>query len=473
MKQTPKPSSCFLISTLAEYQSSFWLLVGRELEHRGQHCEFLSFDDRSTETLRGAGFKVHAYSEQAAVSDEMALLRDFDVGSLEALFLHERLAFNEQRHQRLRAKLCRSISLADRVIADRQKCFDSIALIQEVGGFLSVIGCQLAAQRRRVPNWFIEPAFFKGRLFFTRDTFAAPKVPDVPAKDHLRLQVLEYVASARQQQTIVIPEKDRHHYNSAVIKVVNKRNVIRLVEKVRNKYLLGKYQEFGYVGHHVATHLRMLRNSIRLKFRYTPLEQLGAFVYFPLHVPVDMALTLRSPEYLDQLTLIEQLLRATPVGFDVAVKEHPAMIGACDGRRLIEMSQRYPQLKILPPTTNNYEIIKSSRLVVSINSKSGMEALLLGKPIIVLGDAFYTSCRLVRRAENYLSLREAITTLLRSYQAPQEEVLIDYLCQVWAASAAGELYVTDAGKIREFCESLIERTSSTKNIHISSGCHYA
>lgn len=467
MNQAPKPSHCLLISTLAEYQSSFWLLVGLELERRNLHCEFLSFDDRSTEALRGAGFKVYAYSEQAAVSDEMALLRDFDAGPLEALFLHERVAFNEQRHQHLQAKLCRSISLADRAIADCQKRFDSVDVIQEVGGFLSVIGCHLAAQRRRVPNWFIEPAFFKGRLFFTRDSFAAPKVPDVPAEDHQRLQVLKYVSSARQQQTIVIPEKDRHHYNSAVTKVSNKRNVIRLVEKVRDKYLLGKYQEFGYVGHHVVTHLRMLRNSVCLKFRYTLLEQLGAFVYFPLHVPGDMALTLRSPEYLDQLTLIEQLIRATPASFDVAVKEHPAMIGACDGERLIQLSRRYPQLKILPPTTNNYEVIKASRLVVSINSKSGVEALLLEKPVIVLGDAFYTSCPLVRQASGHAVLKDAILSLLNSYRAPPDEQLVDYLCRVWQACSIGELYVTEAGKIHEFCDSLIERTAPTDAINRS------
>lgn len=459
MKQIPNPSRCLLISTLAEYQTSFWLLVAQELALRGLQCEFLSFDDRSTESLRGAGFKVHAYSEQAAVSDEMALLRDFDAGPLEALFLHERVAFNEQRHQHLRAKLCRSISLADQAITDCQKRFDSVVVIQEVGGFLSVIGCQLAAQRRRVPNWFIEPAFFKGRLFFTRDTFAAPKVPDVPAKDHQRLQVLKYVANSKHQQTIVIPEKDRHHYNSAVTKVANKRNIMRLLVKVRDKYLLGKYQEFGYVGHHVATHLRMLRNSIRLKFRYTPLERLEAFVYFPLHVPGDMALTLRSPEYLDQLTLIEQVLRATPVGLDVAVKEHPAMIGACDGGRLIEMSRRYPHLKILPPTTNNYEVIKASSLVVSINSKSGVEALLLEKPVIVLGDAFYTSCLLVSRAAGLPAMKATILSLLNNYCAPHEEQLVDYLCRVWDACSVGELYVTEKGKIHEFCDSLIERTA--------------
>lgn len=457
MKQTPRPSRCLLISTLAEYQSSFWLLVAQELEHRGLHCEFLSFDDRSTESLRGAGFKVHTYTEQAAVPDEMALLRDFDAGPLEALFLHERVAFNEQRHEHLRGKLCRSISLADRAIADCQKRFDSVAVIQEVGGFLSVIGCQLAAQRRRVPNWFIEPAFFKGRLFFTRDTFAAPQVPDVPAKDHQRLQVLKYVAGAKKEQTIVIPEKDRHHYSSAVTKVANKRNVIRLLEKVRDKYLLGKYQEFGYVGHHVATHLRMLRNSIRLRPHYTALNRLGGFVYFPLHVPGDMALTVRSPQYLDQLSVVENLLRLTPAGFNVVVKEHPAMIGACDAPRLVEMSRRHPQLKILAPSTNNYEAIKAAGLVVSINSKSGVEALLLGKPVIVLGDAFYSSCAMARRVERYADLKKAIAELLQGYRAPTEDVLIDYLSRVWAQSSSGELYVLDPRNVREFCDSLIEK----------------
>src|SRR3546814_11917155 len=96
-----------------------------------------------------------------------------------------------------------------------------------------------------------------------------------------------------------------------------------------------------------------LFRSLRLRKQYTELGQLANFVYFPLHVPGDMALTMRSPEYLDQLSLIEQILRAVPANCNVAIKEHPAMIGACDATRLMEMRRRYPQFKILPPTTNN------------------------------------------------------------------------------------------------------------------------
>ena len=37
--------------------------------------------------------------------------------------------------------------------------------------------------------------------------------------------------------------------------------------------------------------------------------------------------------------------------------------------------------------------------VVSVNSKSGAEAVLLGKPVVVMGDAFYRSCPLVFAAD--------------------------------------------------------------------------
>src|SRR3546814_9934480 len=47
-------------------------------------------------------------------------------------------------------------------------------------------------------------------------------------------------------------------YSPAIAKVANLRNLWRLFEKLRDRYLLGKYQEFGYIVHHVATNLRML-----------------------------------------------------------------------------------------------------------------------------------------------------------------------------------------------------------------------
>ena len=64
-----KTNISFLISTLAEYQTEFWLNIGLELKDREVECKYLSFDDRSTEMLRAAGFKVYSFSEMPETVD--------------------------------------------------------------------------------------------------------------------------------------------------------------------------------------------------------------------------------------------------------------------------------------------------------------------------------------------------------------------------------------------------------------------
>ena len=65
-------------------------------------------------------------------------------------------------------------------------------LVQELGGFLSVIASFYAARRRGIRNWFIEPSFFRGRMYFTPDSLAAPQVMAKPA-DAVSAEVRAYL----------------------------------------------------------------------------------------------------------------------------------------------------------------------------------------------------------------------------------------------------------------------------------------
>ena len=56
----------------------------------------------------------------------------------------------------------------------------------------------------------------------------------------------------------------------------------------------------------------MVINSKFLASHYTNFSKANKFIYFPLHVPNDVSLTLRSPEYLDQLSLVEFIARNVP-----------------------------------------------------------------------------------------------------------------------------------------------------------------
>lgn len=453
-----------LITTLAEYQTRFWLPVGLKLRELGHPVAFLSFDDRSSDMLRTAGLTVFPATglegTPAGDSEEAeALFLRFGLDRLNFWLAHERFAFGLHDTVAMRRKLAAALLAADRACSAWTA--DGPALmIQELGGFLSVIGSFFAARHHGLHNWFIEPSFFRGRMFFLRDSFAALQITPATADLEVPDEVTRYLDETLRAGAIVVPLKDQHQYTTARKKIVNWRNARRLVEKLADKHLHGKKQEFGHIGSHVAVHTRMLLNSHRLRDRYTALDTLGPYVYYPLHVPGDMALTLRTPHLLDQLALIDYLCRSVPHKHRVVIKEHPAMVGAVDAARLIELLRRYDNLSLLPPSTNNYKVLAGADAVVSINSKSGAEAGLVGKPVLVLGDAFYRDSPFATAVNHLPDLPAQLAGVLdASHRRPDGAEVRRYFASVWRHTVPGELYMPDTGNVTTFTQSLLAATA--------------
>lgn len=444
----------YVLTTLAEYQTDFWHPVARSLRAAGHKALFLSFDDRSTDRLRADGFVVHDATAPVANLDPAATIARFGISDLNHWLSHERFAFGVGDGERLQQKFARSLVHAETFLASQRGA--DLQVVQEVGGFLSVIGTWFAARAASLPHWFIEPAFFKGRLFFTEGGFDAPKVKRsgqaAPAE---AIACVERTAAAR---AIVIPEKDRHQYTTAGRKFANAKNARRLVTKLVDKYVHGKTQEFGHIGHHVRTHAVAVANSLRLRGAYTTLSDMPRFVYFPLHVPGDIALTLRSPEYLDQLAFIDYLCRSVPATHHVAIKEHPAMVGALGAEPLLKLLARYDNLHLLPPTTNNYEVLGAADLVVTINSKSGAEGGMLGRPVIVMGDAFYRDAPFSMACADMRALRELLPATLKASASPPGEATMQFLGDVYRQTVPGELYVAHPDNVATFTASMLMAT---------------
>ncbi|WP_299195689.1 hypothetical protein [uncultured Erythrobacter sp.] len=449
-----------IISTLAEYQTEFWAPVGKELEARGCAVTFVSCDTRSTQMLRQAGLDVI----EATLSARLAALGTSDaeqvctahgIANPAALLTHERFAFAERDSDLLLRKLAGSLVVGD-IALERARAKGDPVLVQELGGFLSVLGLHHAALHAEVESLFIEPSFFKGRMLFVANTIGALRL-EREARAPVPPELDAYFDEALSSGTVVIPQKDRHHYSGAAKKLLNTRNIRRLVEKVRDKYLLGAEQEFGAIGHHVRTHLRMLGASIRLRGEFTPLGELGRFVYYPLHVPGDVALTLRSPQYLDQLALLDYLCRTAPLGTVIATKEHPAMIGAVPSEGLLALKRRYDHFAILPPSTNNYTVLREAASIVTVNSKSGAEAGLLGRNVIVLGDAFYREAPFAHALGQLGEVGPAIASHMSgALPDPDETATRGYFAALWQQTYPGELYVADAQNVPRFTGSLLQ-----------------
>jgi hypothetical protein len=452
----------FLITTLAEYQSEFWRDVGLEMQRRGHRVAFLSFDDRSTDLLAAAGLTVFPRTrEHDGMENEADAEQTIHAAGLTDTshwLRHERHAFGLSEERTMKLKLARVIRAADHALSAFSQN-GRVTLVQELGGFLSVVGSFFSARRKGLDCWFIEPSFFRGRLLFIPNRFEAFQLPagrpSTPTPE-----LLTYLTETRQAGAIVIPEKDRHQYRDAWSKVVNYKNVRRLFEKARDKYIFGKRQEFGYIGHHVRQHAAMIVNSWRQRRSYTPLDQLGRFAYYPFHVPGDMALTLRSPKYLNQIELVERLCATLPDDVALAVKEHPAMIGAIGSKSLLALKRRIPNFVILPPATNNYEVLARAAAVVTVNSKSGAEAGMLGKPVVVLGDAFYRHAPFAHPAEDVDDAGRLLRAVLNDeVDAAPPGATAAFFAALWPHTFPGELYVATPENVSRFCSSMIDATS--------------
>src|SRR5207237_2812737 len=167
----------FVITTLAEYQTRFWLPVAQALAAAGVRPVLLSFDDRSSEMIAKAGVPLAAHDAIGPVTsaaERAAIFARFGIDNLAAWTAHERFAFGRTDTAAMHEKLARSALAGERAIALAREAGGPVLMVQEVGGFLSVIGASFAARAADVDNWFIEPSFFRGRLILTRNSFAAP-----------------------------------------------------------------------------------------------------------------------------------------------------------------------------------------------------------------------------------------------------------------------------------------------------------
>jgi hypothetical protein len=331
-----------------------------------------------------------------------------------------------------------------------------VVVVQELGGFLSNIATFYAARSLGIDNIFLEPSFFRGRVFFVRNSFAAPIVQETgnTAGPNIKETVRKYLDDAVARQSIVIPSKDTHHYRKPLKKLIDANNWKRLLEKTVEKFVKRKREQFDHLGGHVLRHIRMAVNSQLLKPHYRTLPTDERFIYYPLHVPADVALTLRSPEYLDQLALIDFIARCVPHPWKVAIKEHPALVGAVDYRRVRQLLARRDNVILLNPGTNNYEVIRQSGAVITVNSKSGAEALLVGTPVVVLGDAFYRGCRLAHVVDRLHDLPDLMGKILSAPRTVDSAAARAFFTNVWTQSFPGELYDVTPQNVTEITASL-------------------
>ncbi len=109
------------------------------------------------------------------------------------------------------------------------------------------------------------------------------------------------------------------------------------------------------------------------------------FVFYPLHYEPEATTLVHGSFFENQVETIRNLARSMPIGWDLVVKEHFYMRGL---RRLgvYHQLRRIPNVRLVPFSVPTNSLIQDAQVVAVIASTVGLEASLIGKPVVMFGD---------------------------------------------------------------------------------------
>ena len=139
--------------------------------------------------------------------------------------------------------------------------------------------------------------------------------------------------------------------------------------------------------------------------RAAPVSLPARYVFVPFQVPSDMQVRLHSPwiRSMEQfLEVLVDMARRCPDKTFV-IKEHPSF------RRAVDRGGRTGDRVIFANDNDTADLIAGAEAVVTLNSTVGFEALVMDRPVIVLGAAHYAVADLVLRAGDAAALQAALT----------------------------------------------------------------
>jgi hypothetical protein len=133
--------------------------------------------------------------------------------------------------------------------------------------------------------------------------------------------------------------------------------------------------------------LRLRRNLWQLHRRRLldrPIE--GRYAFFGLHMQPESSIDVLAHFFSNQLRVIELMSRSLPPTHKLLVKLHKSDAPNYSSAWLARLTS-FPAVELVSPYADSFELISHADLVFSIQGTIGLEAALLGKPLILFGDS--------------------------------------------------------------------------------------
>jgi hypothetical protein len=408
----------FLFTTLQHRESDFYGRVGAILARRGNDVEHVTFSRRAAAVLRRGGFPAHCLPEAMGALGPFDL--EHEVSRIERTYempsLRDVYRTDPPCEGRAEAwcmeRTVRHFLALERILDD---C-DPQVIVPEVGTETLRTAAHLIGLHRDIPVLFLLYTIFPQPLRLYRDTLHAPIVPPAevrPLAAAERSEVERFIAGFIERATPIRAYREPS---------ITPSKLGGLARHVAVRALYDRDNDYLRPGYFVTNYVRkQIRRSISERL-YEPLEEDSRpFVYFPLHMTDDYKIRRVVPHCVHQDAIVEQVAAALPQGYDLVLKEHPLSIGWNPVGMLRRLSAT-DNVRIVHPYTSSHELIRRSAAVAVIGSTVGLEALLHAKPVMTIGQPFYSGYGITLDVDSFRELREAVPALL-AFRPDRERIL--------------------------------------------------
>ncbi|UCC95307.1 MAG: hypothetical protein JSW40_00740 [Candidatus Omnitrophota bacterium] len=146
------------------------------------------------------------------------------------------------------------------------------------------------------------------------------------------------------------------------------------------------------------------------------------YVFLPLQIQPEATCDIWGMYFSHQIAFIENVAKSLPFNVILCVKEHPYAMGRRKGLKgYYQAIRRLSNVELVHPLADTYEFIKNAKAVVINSSTVGWEALLLKRPVIAFGEAFYNHSSLLYKLDTFSELKKTLKQILSpEWQFPKD-----------------------------------------------------
>ncbi|MBI2577532.1 MAG: hypothetical protein HYV77_01670 [Candidatus Wildermuthbacteria bacterium] len=434
------------------------VLIAKEMENRGYSTFFITTSDAGDAVFKAAGLNnfvnldvlCDEIKDPAYTPEDIAKVEEsFSILNLRAEILTELLVFKFKKEEEVLALFMRYLKALKKLL---EESLQATYFVQGMSGSLNSFAFYHAAKRVGKHVYF-SGSPFSGLFHFSFHHWGIFEINGEKIKQGIsseeRAWTEDFLSKMKKERKPNLPMSQMQA--NPYITGDRIKTFFRLLKTSRAEHLplFFLLKNFGK---------RYLRRYYVRKFYQAPIAG-EKYIYFPLHFPDDSQLTVRGLPFITQEFVVEIISRHLPSGYTLYVKEHPASMGYFSVKMLRYLA-KLPNVKIVSPLLNSYDLIENARAVCVINSTVGFEALMFPKPVITFGASFYRDKGVTLDVHDLYELPEIMRKAL-TFQPDWERILI--LFYLWHKNsfppAPQETLYTDSkpdsSKISIFCDSLL------------------